>query len=313
MVTIADVDGDNRAEIVSPLNDSQGGAFRGIRVWGDRNDNWVNTRRIWNQHAYHVGNVLDDGRVAPAVGGTCEERPWLTHGTWRSQLLGTASPLALPDLTLTVTGSRLDLSDPCNPLQVVEGRVGNGGALSSSAPSDVVVYRGDPAGGGRAVGLVTMPAIEPGEWAPFSVSVQVRGSGELFVLADDDGTGTGTGLVSECREDNNACVVPVDPGAPGFPAEVGSVLFATGHGDPLAPDVLGSFDWSGDEGRPRPAGEHYHLLRATRPDALVPVPGSEPWTDTSWDDVTPRSGTLPVCHYLRVVAADACEQEELAP
>ena len=33
------------------------------RVLRDAQDNWVATRRIWNQHAYHVTNIEEDGTV----------------------------------------------------------------------------------------------------------------------------------------------------------------------------------------------------------------------------------------------------------
>ncbi len=62
---IADVDGDYNAEIILAQNDLIVDApqkFKGIRVFGDAEDNWVNTRRIWNQHAYSVTNVMEDGR-----------------------------------------------------------------------------------------------------------------------------------------------------------------------------------------------------------------------------------------------------------
>ena len=53
--------------------------------YGDANDNWVNARRIWNQHQYHVTNVNDDGTIPPAVTGACQEQSWLTHNTYRQQ------------------------------------------------------------------------------------------------------------------------------------------------------------------------------------------------------------------------------------
>jgi hypothetical protein len=315
MVTIADVDGDNRAEIIAPVNDAGGGSFRGIRVFGDRADNWVNTRRIWSQHSYHVDNVLDDGRVPPADSGSCQEDSWLTHGTYRSQRFGRAEDdaLALPDLALTVLDAVLDPSLPCTPAQVVEGRIGNGGAVGTAPGIQLVAYLGDPASGGRRVVSASVPALEPGEWWPFSLSVPVLESGEVVLIVDDDGTGSGTGSLTECREDNNDCSVGVEIELPPGPEPVGPVLFATGHGGPNAAVVSGDFDWSADEGNPRPPGDHYHLVRATRPDLLAPVPGTSPWLLTSWDDRTPRSAQVPTCHFLRVVAVNACEEEEPTP
>jgi hypothetical protein len=79
---IVDVDNDGHAEIVVANNNyafpqcADGTASHtGIRVFGDAQNNWVRTRRIWNQHTYHVTNVDERGRV-PAV----EARNWTVPG-----------------------------------------------------------------------------------------------------------------------------------------------------------------------------------------------------------------------------------------
>ena len=50
----------------------EGTPSKGITVYMDTNDNWVRTRRIWNQHAYHVTNINEDGSVPQH-----EEANWL--------------------------------------------------------------------------------------------------------------------------------------------------------------------------------------------------------------------------------------------
>ena len=66
---IVDVDNDGRTEIVVV---SDTGKPTGIDVYRDTRDNWVRTRRIWNQHAYHVTNINEDGTVPQH-----EEPNWL--------------------------------------------------------------------------------------------------------------------------------------------------------------------------------------------------------------------------------------------
>ena len=62
-------------------------------MFGDADHNWVATRRIWNQHAYHIGNVDEDGRI-PA-----DETPsWTTHNTYRLNAQTSAPAQAAPDL-----------------------------------------------------------------------------------------------------------------------------------------------------------------------------------------------------------------------
>ncbi|MFW5878747.1 MAG: CARDB domain-containing protein, partial [Myxococcota bacterium] len=58
---IADVNGDGRANIVVGSNPYGTTTSRGLRVFGD--PGWVETRSVWNQHAYHVTNVLEDGGI----------------------------------------------------------------------------------------------------------------------------------------------------------------------------------------------------------------------------------------------------------
>ncbi|MCP4694951.1 MAG: hypothetical protein GY859_43385, partial [Desulfobacterales bacterium] len=60
---IVDVDNDNNAEIVVVANNIYGGAKNGVIILGDAGDSWVNTRKIWNQHAYSITNVEDDGSI----------------------------------------------------------------------------------------------------------------------------------------------------------------------------------------------------------------------------------------------------------
>jgi len=73
---IADVDNDGRTEIVigSDYETPPTGTKPelGLDVYNDAYDNWVRTRRIWNQHAYHVTNINEDGTVP-----VHEEANWL--------------------------------------------------------------------------------------------------------------------------------------------------------------------------------------------------------------------------------------------
>jgi hypothetical protein len=101
MISIADVDADNNAEIIMPLNSGADPLMNGIQVIGDSDDNWVNTRRIWNQHAYHINNVNDDGSIPPLPNGIdCEDQSWLEHNTYRDQI-GTAV-FSSSDITISL-------------------------------------------------------------------------------------------------------------------------------------------------------------------------------------------------------------------
>lgn len=73
MPVIADVDNDGAAEVIIPENDWNGGDG-GLNVFADASDNWVRTRRVWNQHGYYITHITEDG-VVPAV----PETNWLNE------------------------------------------------------------------------------------------------------------------------------------------------------------------------------------------------------------------------------------------
>jgi hypothetical protein len=58
-----------------------------VQVIRDASDRWVQSRRIWNQHAYHVTNVREDGTVPQF-----EKPSWEEFNTYRtnSQIEGGA-------------------------------------------------------------------------------------------------------------------------------------------------------------------------------------------------------------------------------
>ncbi len=67
---VVDVDNDDHAEIVLVENDyafhtcADGSASsHGVWAFGHPMGQWVRTRRIWNEHAYHVTNIEEDGTL----------------------------------------------------------------------------------------------------------------------------------------------------------------------------------------------------------------------------------------------------------
>ncbi len=72
---VADVDADGHADIIAVANRWAGNTQKGIYVISGNDRNWVNTRRIWNQHTYHITNVNEDGTIPRN-----EQPNWLTPG-----------------------------------------------------------------------------------------------------------------------------------------------------------------------------------------------------------------------------------------
>ncbi len=200
---VADVDGDGHADIVVASNHYSGlvcagnAKTTGIRVFGDNAGNWVRTRNIWNQHAYHVTNVNDDGSI-PQVEATNWLDPSLNNFRQNVQPLGEFSA---PDLVV-------DVFPVCTGAYRIVGRVRNIG--QASVPAGVVVgfYEGDPQAGGTLLGqaqtLKTLYALDSED-----VTITPAGTptGSLYAVVDD---GMPAHPWHECRTDNNIGG-PADP------------------------------------------------------------------------------------------------------
>ena len=72
--------------------------LQGIRVYGDAKDRWVQSRQIWNQHAYAVTNVNEDGTI-PKTSAWASN--WTTSGLndFRQNVPGDANGKAIGDIT----------------------------------------------------------------------------------------------------------------------------------------------------------------------------------------------------------------------
>jgi hypothetical protein len=74
---VADVDNDGSADFVVVSNGSTANA--NVQVFQDAQHRWIPARRIWNQHAYHVTNVLEDGRIPKKM-----RKNWQLLNTFRT-------------------------------------------------------------------------------------------------------------------------------------------------------------------------------------------------------------------------------------
>jgi hypothetical protein len=197
---IADVDQDGHAEIVVATNDLSAGSCvglpgftgftHGIRVFGDALDNWVPTRRIWNQHAYHITNVTEDARVP------LREAPsWARFNSYRQNAQDDA--LYAPDLVVSDVQTELRA---CPGMLVIRARITNAGSAGVAAGVSVAFYRGATLLG---TATTTEPLL-PGASTSVELTIPLAAPDEridIRVVADDDGTGGGA--INECHEDNN--------------------------------------------------------------------------------------------------------------
>ncbi len=227
---VADVDNDGNAEIVFCSNNDAGTCSiginhpNGIAVWGDASDTWVSARRMWNQHAYHVTNVMESGAIP-----TIEPENWKTYNgrkynTYRSnpRAYGVAPDLRVagiqvssPDAACGQLSKKLDITVEIR--NEGDERVG---------PGVVVAFYGEWAGGMPNEALyadmaqtpltaVLSTNIDPGGSLLLTVSYDAANNAPMVlpaivrVVVDD------TNVQRECVEDNNQLTTPVMAGEVG--------------------------------------------------------------------------------------------------
>ena len=169
----------------------------GIRVYADANDKWVRSRMIWNQHAYAVTHVNEDGTIPSGADWKNNwEQPTLNN--FRQNVPGEQGGTATPDATAgastgyTCDGATATLTAPvCNRGSAPVGsgiKVGfyADGALVCTTETTTPLYPDD---------CETVVCVWDG--APTTQS----GAVTLVVKANDGGD------VTECKDGNNEGVV----------------------------------------------------------------------------------------------------------
>ncbi len=201
---VVDVDSDGNSEILivannngSQCNGVPGFEFRGVGlfVYGDLNDEWVPTRRVWTQHAYHVTDATSDGNVP-----FTEEKNWTKPGlnNFRQNAQG-EGVFNAPDLAASLA---LSLDQCPQGKMVLQARVTNLGSLGVGAGVAVDFYQGTPEDS-VLLGTVSTPqALLPGASVVLSFEVPaLHVPTDFYVVVDPQGSGVLA--VPECDESNN--------------------------------------------------------------------------------------------------------------
>jgi hypothetical protein len=188
---ILDVDADGASEIVLASNDYTYDGWNGITVIGDAGGTWRPSRGVWNQYAYSISNVLDDGSIPAAPVPN-----WTRWNNFRAggSLLGTSTQLA--DVTL---GTPEVCTARCGE-GIVEVVVPVANAGLADTPAFALALSSD----GTRVGeqRLTLVSGQRRHVGPFALTRDAWGAG-VRARADVDLE------VEECDEDDNV----VDLGA----------------------------------------------------------------------------------------------------
>lgn len=178
------------------------GAF-GIRVYRDALDRWVNSRPVWNQHAYFVTNVNDDGTI-PSTGEARSN--WLVEGlnNYRQNIEGDLRALAAPDIT-SRDGEAILYCDPLDGALTLEVVVCNRGTepvadgmivefFDGPVDDDERICRGSTSARLAAGDCTTVSCIWPDP--PRGAATR-----DVYVVPDPDDRDL------ECEEGNNTAVI----------------------------------------------------------------------------------------------------------
>ncbi len=204
---LVDVDGDNNTEFIVVSNDvnHNNGTVkcpagvtprRGVFVYGDKNDKWVRTRKVWNQHAYHITNVNGDGSLPSP-----EPASWGASGfnNYRVSAQG-AGVYNAPDLRVDLEVS----TATCPAALTIRARVKNAGTLGIGPGVKVDFHAGADATAPVIATKATTKALLPGESEVVTAPFTPVGAGPFSFFVVVDGASTGASAVKECLEDNNS-------------------------------------------------------------------------------------------------------------
>ncbi|MCH9686330.1 MAG: hypothetical protein K0V04_33165 [Deltaproteobacteria bacterium] len=213
---VVDVDADGNSEVLVVANDTHTNCSglpgytytRGVRSLGDTFDQWVQTRRVWTQHTYHVTNSGADGHV-PALETDNWTQPGLNN--YRQNVQG-AGVFNAPDLTIELV---VGLGSCLEQQLELQATVRNIGSLGVPAGVEVTLYEGTDATGTVVGTQATPQPLLPGAQTVLSWPVEfLPGTPPLSYFVAVDG-GPNPEQVLECDESNNdAATVTAECPAP---------------------------------------------------------------------------------------------------
>lgn len=203
---VADVDGDGAAEIIVVANDNSSAIScpyppqeqtRGVTVYGGDPAPWAPTRRIWNQYAYHLNRVREDGAIA----STTRSAPERVGDRQSHAGLDTS---AAPDLAVSLDSSL----GGCPSAVELRAHVRNQGSGGVPPGVSVRFFAGSGENRVELASATTTKTLGPGasETLTWSHGI-VEGEGPLSFSAAVDVDDQGQGSVAECREDNGEAML----------------------------------------------------------------------------------------------------------
>jgi len=195
---IADIDNDGQTEIVLMSNNYGGRVgWTGIHAFRSATNSWAPSRPVWNQHAYSISNINDDGSV-PAV----QAANWSKWNNFRAAALGAGLGDWLADVFVFGTAVCEDRCLNGDGIVSLSVLVGNQGLLDAGGVT-VELHRGSLDGPIAATAPLSSVASGDVASATFELTQNEWGDGRLFAVVSVGA------LTPECDVFNNTA--PIGP------------------------------------------------------------------------------------------------------
>lgn len=170
----------------------------GLRVLRDHLDRWVSSRPVWNQHAYSVTNINDDG-TAPRTSEWASNMLDPELNNFRQNVQGAAGSEDFPDITGRANNLACIEQDGAAFLKATVCNRGNR-AVGAALPA--TFYAGDPADGHVLCTSYTDGPVPVGGCLDVSCRITEDVEGEVTMVVNDNGQGGRTTV--ECNSENNS-------------------------------------------------------------------------------------------------------------
>ena len=216
---IADVDGDFNSEIVVALTPgvtcpaadpiftrgvSTFESSTGVVVLRDAEDTWAASRPLWNQHAYSITHVADDGSI-PRTSAWRPNHADPELNNFRMNTQGSLERRGAADLTVSLSRVEELCEDVAGDVELA-ANVCNRGTNPVPDGARVVFWAGDPDAGAPIACETVLPRLlAPADCTEVSCTWTVppgTTTSDVTVIVDPDGA------VFECRNGNNRGVIP---------------------------------------------------------------------------------------------------------
>lgn len=181
--------------------------FAGVFVYRDKLDRWASSRNLWNQHAYSITNINDDGKI-PKTSEWVQNYKTAGLNNFRQNRQGATSQ-ELADITGALSAATACQLTMDNQV-IFNGRICNRGLRGVGSNMPAAFYLGDD----RTMPLCqtsTPGPVPKGECQNIECTIpkaDVPTNSVITMIVND--VGGGNRLVDECNYENNVAQVTVE-------------------------------------------------------------------------------------------------------